>query len=58
MNKNIDILFVNPPLSLEERYGHLSLGGSLMPPLGLCSLAEGTRKEGFIAQSFKKNKKH
>lgn len=47
MKKNIDILFVNPPLTLQERYGHLSAGGSLMPPLGLCSLAATTRKEGF-----------
>ena len=47
MKKNIDILFVNPPLTLKERYGHLSSGGSLMPPLGLCSLAATTRREGF-----------
>ena len=47
MKKNIDILFVNPPLSQEERYGHLSPGGSLMPPVGLCSLAAVTREEGF-----------
>ncbi len=47
MKNNVDILFVNPPLSLEERYGHLSPGGSLMPPIGLCSLAAVTRKEGF-----------
>lgn len=47
MRKNTDILFVNPPLSLEERYGHLSPGGSLMPPIGLCSLAAVVRKEGF-----------
>lgn len=43
----MDILFVNPPLSQEERYGHLSPGGSLMPPVGLCSLAAVTRAEGF-----------
>jgi anaerobic magnesium-protoporphyrin IX monomethyl ester cyclase len=47
MGNNIDILFVNPPLSLEERYGHLSPGGSLIPPLGLCCLAAVTRKKGF-----------
>lgn len=47
MKNNTDILFVNPPLSLQERYGCLSPGGSLMPPLGLCSLAAITRANGF-----------
>lgn len=42
-----DIVLINPPLSLEERYGHLSPGGSLMPPLGLCNLAAVTREKGY-----------
>lgn len=44
------IIFVNPPLSLKERYGDLAAGGSLLPPLGLAHLAAVTRKEGFKTQ--------
>ena len=42
-----DIVFVNPPISLEERYGKLSSSGSMAPPLGLCHLASVCRDEGF-----------
>ncbi len=42
-----DIVFVNPPISLIERYGKLSSSGSLAPPLGLCHLASVCRNEGF-----------
>jgi radical SAM superfamily enzyme YgiQ (UPF0313 family) len=45
----IDIVFVNPPVSLEERYGKLSLSGNMTPPLGLCHLASVCRNEGFNA---------
>ncbi|MBI4667791.1 MAG: cobalamin B12-binding domain-containing protein, partial [Elusimicrobia bacterium] len=41
------IVFVNPPISQEERYGALSAGGSCLPPLGLCHLAAVTREHGF-----------
>lgn len=43
----MDIVFVNPPISLEERYGKLSLSGSMAPPLGLCHLASVCRNEGL-----------
>lgn len=43
----LDILFVNPPLSLDERYGKLKTGGSYAPPLALCNLAAVTREAGF-----------
>ncbi|MEW6556600.1 MAG: radical SAM protein [Elusimicrobiota bacterium] len=33
-----DIIFINPPLTLEERYGKLANAGSLEPPHGLCNL--------------------
>lgn len=42
-----DIIFVNPPLTLEERYGKLSAGGSLLAPLGLAILAAITRDGGY-----------
>ncbi|MBU1127073.1 B12-binding domain-containing radical SAM protein [Patescibacteria group bacterium] len=41
------IVFINPPLFLEERYGELAQAGSMTPPLGLCGLAAVTREEGF-----------
>lgn len=45
----IDIVLVNPPLSLKERYGHLSGAGSTMPSIGLCWLAATCRANGFSA---------
>ncbi len=42
-----DIVFVNPPLSSEEKMGDLAEGSSNAPPLGLCYLAAMTRKEGY-----------
>ena len=41
------IVFVNPPLSMEERYGAMAKGGRNAPPLGLCSLAAVARKKGY-----------
>jgi anaerobic magnesium-protoporphyrin IX monomethyl ester cyclase len=47
-----DIIFVNPPLTLEERYGKLSSGGSLLAPLGLATLAAITREKGWKTRIF------
>ena len=41
------IVFVNPPVSIFERYGTLAPAGSNAPPLGLCSLAAVTRDKGY-----------
>lgn len=41
------IIFVNPPIEMEERYGRYAAAGSYFPPLQLACLAAGTRKEGF-----------
>lgn len=41
------ILFVNPPLTTNQRYGLLSQAGALEPPLGLTYLAAVTRKMGI-----------
>lgn len=41
------IVFVNPPLSLAERYGALASAGSTMPALGLCWLASVCRRSGY-----------
>ena len=43
---DVDILLVNPPLTLQERYGAFASVGSQAPPLGLCYLAAMVRKAG------------
>lgn len=40
------IVFINPPVTKEERYGALAPAGSYAPPLGICSLSAVTRKAG------------
>ncbi len=45
-----DIVLVNPPITLEERYGSFASVGSQAPPLGLCYLAASVRKCGFSVQ--------
>ena len=40
------IVFVNPPITKEERYGSLAAAGSYSPPLALCALAAVTRQHG------------
>jgi len=42
-----NIIFVNPPLTLEERYGSLSGAANTMPSLGLLSLAAVVRTNNF-----------
>ena len=44
-----DLLLVNPPITLEERYGSFASVGSQAPPLGLCYLAASVRKYGYSA---------
>jgi anaerobic magnesium-protoporphyrin IX monomethyl ester cyclase len=41
------VVFVNPPLTLEERFGRFAKAGNVMPPLGLCYLAAYTRSKGY-----------
>ena len=45
-----DLLLVNPPITLEERYGSFASVGSQAPPLGLCYLAASARKSGYSVQ--------
>ena len=40
------IVLINPPISLEERYGRLSGAGSTLPSIGLLGLASVVRKAG------------
>ncbi|MBM4354532.1 MAG: radical SAM protein [Deltaproteobacteria bacterium] len=40
------LVLVNPPLTMEERYGNLAKAGSRLPPLGLCNLAAVARTAG------------
>lgn len=42
----IDIVLLNPPVTLGERYGALAAGGSKLPPLGLAGLAAVAREAG------------
>lgn len=42
-----DLLLINPPLTLRERYGDLAAGGSALPPLGLANVAASVRAAGF-----------
>lgn len=41
------IVFINPPLSPEKRYGELAQAGGVEPPFGLCYLAAVTRQQGL-----------
>ncbi|MCP4717334.1 MAG: radical SAM protein, partial [Deltaproteobacteria bacterium] len=41
-----DLLLINPPITLEERYGAFASVGSQAPPLGLCYLGAMLRKNG------------
>lgn len=43
----MDIIFVNPPLTLKERFGKFAPAGNVMPPLGLCYLAAACRAKGL-----------
>lgn len=45
-----DLLLVNPPITLEERYGSFASVGSQAPPLGLCYLAATARNSGYSVQ--------
>jgi radical SAM superfamily enzyme YgiQ (UPF0313 family) len=40
------VVLVNPPLTLEERYGNLAAAGTSLPPLGLTILAAVLREKG------------
>jgi len=43
----VNIVFLNPPMTLKERYGDWAEGGSLAQPQGLCSLAAVTRENDY-----------
>jgi anaerobic magnesium-protoporphyrin IX monomethyl ester cyclase len=43
----MDIIFINPPLTLKERFGKFAPAGNVMPPLGLCYLAAACREKGL-----------
>lgn len=45
--KHKKVVLVNPPLSLDRRYGQLGRAGGNQPPLGLCYLASAIRRDGF-----------
>ena len=47
---SIDLLLVNPPITLEERYGSFASVGSQAPPLGLCYLASSAIAAGYRIQ--------
>ena len=41
------VVFINPPMTLEARYGALARAGAMEPPFGLCHLAAVTREQGY-----------
>lgn len=45
-----DLLLINPPVSLEERYGAFASVGSQAAPLGLCYLAAMARSRGYTVR--------
>lgn len=45
MNKKI--IFINPPLEQETVYSEFTPAGSLLPPIGLCTLASVIRNKGY-----------
>jgi len=45
-----DIIFINPPLTMHERYGKLSGAGNSMASLGLCCLAAVCRQNEFSVE--------
>jgi anaerobic magnesium-protoporphyrin IX monomethyl ester cyclase len=45
-----DLLLINPPITLEERYGSFASVGSQAPPLGLCYLAASARNRGYSVE--------
>ncbi|MBI2266390.1 MAG: cobalamin B12-binding domain-containing protein [Armatimonadetes bacterium] len=44
------IAFIDPPLTMKQRYGRLAFAGNTMPSLGLCWLAATAEKEGCEAR--------
>ncbi len=44
---SIDLLLIDPPLSMRKRYGHFALAGGKEPAIGLCFIAAVARREGF-----------
>jgi radical SAM superfamily enzyme YgiQ (UPF0313 family) len=46
------IVIINPPHSLEERYGNLAGAGSNLPSIGVLCLAAVLRKEGFSVKAI------
>ncbi len=43
----LDLVLINPPLTMEERYGKFAALGSSTPNLGLCYLAASARSKGY-----------
>jgi anaerobic magnesium-protoporphyrin IX monomethyl ester cyclase len=43
----LDLVLINPPLTMEERYGKFAALGSTTPNLGLCYLGASARSNGF-----------
>ncbi len=43
-----DVVFVNPPISLEERYGKFKTTGSCLPQLGYTYLSASLRERGLV----------
>ncbi len=44
---NNKVVFINPPLTLEQRHGIFSFAGYVFPSIGLCSLASVLKKQRY-----------
>ncbi|MFH2202823.1 MAG: radical SAM protein [Elusimicrobiota bacterium] len=44
-----NIVFIQPPMRMEQRYGRLAAAGATAPPYGICCLAAVARKHGYRA---------
>ena len=47
---SIDLLLINPPLTMKERYGSFAKMGSEAPPIGICVVAACVRKQGHSVE--------
>lgn len=47
MDQEPIVIFVNPPLTREERFGEMAKHGATAPPLSLCYLAAALRQAGL-----------
>ena len=48
----MEILFIHPPVTEQERYGSFAKAGSVLPPLGLLYMSSYLKKKGYNQIDF------